>query len=246
MNKIFLLLLLPVFSFSQVNEELNRKVAASYYIDIKIGNEWVQVEEVDDTLEIYLYNYTYPSIKIDILFPNHSEYLLGKLNNCVTLNSCFTPISFTTIGSSNIYTNEQSSDRVILNKDDDGNILSITLEISEQYRIRHNLIVNKANIEINDRKELTKNQFFENYIEACNNSIQLNNSEGDINLYFSNYCNCMASKIRNKFKTLSFNDEYIMKVNSIDWESNETILWMNDCSENYLFKKQAKKIRKNN
>jgi len=244
MNKIFLLLLLPVFSFSQVNGELNRKVAASYYIDIKIGNNWVQVEEVDDTLDIYIYRYT--NNRIDILFPNHTEYILGKLQNCITLNSCFTPITFTFNDNLNVYTNKESGDIVVLNKDDDGNIISITLEFSDQYRIRHNLIVNKINVEIDDRKGLTKNQFFENYIEACNNSIQLNNSEGDINLYLSNYCNCMASKIRNKFKTLSFNDEYIMKVNSIDWESNETILWMNDCSENYLFKKQAKKIRKNN
>ena len=57
---------------------------------------------------------------------------------------------------------------------------------------------------------------------------------------------CIAYHDSTIDETLSFNDEYIMKVNSIDWESNETILWMNDCSENYLFKKQAKKIRKNN
>ena len=172
MNKIFLLLLLPIFSFSQMNGELNRKVAASYYIDIKIGNDWVQVEEVDDTLDIYIY------IVIQIIELIFYFLIIQSINwvnykIAFTLNSCFTPIAFTFNDNLNIYTNKESDDIVVLNKDDDENIISITLEFSDLYRIRHNLIVNKINIEINDRKGLTKNQFFENYIEKCDKAYKV-------------------------------------------------------------------------
>ena len=51
--------------------------------------------------------------------------------------------------------------------------------------------------------------------------IKLNYSKSENRDFLSNYCDCMIySKIKNKFKTLPFDDEYMRKVNSINWESD--------------------------